>query len=253
MKLIRLIGAGAVAMSAGEFAIAAHPPLDRPTPPPCAADGICYPNAGTWGWYQQQWRRWPTEELEPTPATKATAPGKAIPDIPAYETLPPEQEDRRAPPPTKPRAEAEEGAEAPRERPLTAPPGGEMEAPLTAPPGGSLTTPPDSLLTPPSSPLRPAPSTPFSPGPSTPSTSPLAPPTDRMPWENGAAPTGDWDPPPAPPTATARAVTVDRAPARQAPNRFTPAKPNRPAVPSRQSPNSDPPPTLPVALANAAY
>jgi hypothetical protein len=82
----------------------------------------------------------------------------------------------------------------------------------------------------------------------------LAPPSNRMPWENGNAPTGDWDPPPSLPTATAAMpATGDRAPARRVPNRFIPAQPSRPATESRQSPGSDPPPTLPVALASATY
>ena len=50
-------------------AFAATPlPIDRPTPPPCAADGTCYPNKGSFGWYQCRWRKWPGEELQPTPA-----------------------------------------------------------------------------------------------------------------------------------------------------------------------------------------
>ena len=43
---------------------AAHPcTIDRPTPPPCAADGTCYPNENTWGWYPCHWRQWPGEVL----------------------------------------------------------------------------------------------------------------------------------------------------------------------------------------------
>ena len=223
MKLVKTITAGLfTACIVGEAAIAAHPPLDRPTPPPCCADGICYPNAPTWGWYGTRWRRWPMEELQPTPA--ATTPADKLgPDIQPYETPPAEEEDRRAPPPTKPAAEegAEGGAEAPGTAPLAPPPGGGSESPSTAP-------------------LTPAPAAPS-----------IVPPPTKMPWENGDEPTGDWDPPPAPPTTTT--VTIDRAPAARTPNRFEPAQPNRPAVWPRAVPNNDPPPTLPVALANATY
>ena len=253
MKFIRTIGAGVlVACASNNPATAANPPLDRPTPPPCCADGICYPKPDTWGVYGTRWRRWPGDELEPTPASRA--PGKAVPDLEPYETLPPELEDRSAPPPTKPRAEAEGEGERPPERPIAPGPGGEMEAPRGTP----LTTPPESPLTaPPESPLVPRPTTPFSPGPTSPfspgtPTSPV-PQGDRMPWENGGnEPTGDWDPPPAPPTATAAMpVNLERAPARRVPNRFTPAQPTRPVAPPRQSPGNDPPPILPVALASA--
>src|SRR5262245_24011561 len=168
MKFVKIIGAGALTICTATPAVAAHPPLDRPTPPPCCADGICRPNAAEWGWYRTQWRRWPTEELAPTPATSPGKAGKeAVPGVPSYETIPPELEDRRAPPPTKPRAESEERREAPPEGPSA--PGGEpaapRSAPLSSPPGGLLTTPPESPLTPGPTPFSP-PATPFSPGPS---------------------------------------------------------------------------------------
>jgi hypothetical protein len=247
MKLVKIIRVGALAITTGTPAFAANPPLDRPTPPPCCADGICYPKPDTWGNYQTRWRRWPAEELEPTPAAGAKQPGKELPGVPSYETIPPDLEDRRAPPPTKPRLEAEERPEAPSERPMTPPSGVEP----TAPRSGPLSSPPGGLLqSPPESPLTPAPSTPFSPGPGT---SPLLPPpsNNKMPWENGNEPTGDWDPPPAPPSATA--VSIDRSRPPATPNRFVPAQPVRPTVPTRQTPNGDPPPALPVALASATY
>jgi hypothetical protein len=255
MRLMKIVGTGALVLSTGTPAVAAHPPLDRPTPPPCCADGICRPNTLEWGVYPTRWRRWPTEELEPTPAGQAK-PGQEIPGIPSYETMPPELEDRRAPPPTKPRAEPEERPEPPSESPLAPGPGGEPAAPrstpLTSPPGGLLNTPQESPLTPGPTPFSP-PTTPFSPGPSTPPTSPLVPPpsTNKMPWENGNEPTGDWDPPPALPSATA--VSINRMPPPSAPNRFVPAQRIQPAARQRQAPSNDPPPTLPVSLASATY
>ena len=52
--------------------LAAHPP----TPPPCAADGACYPKRTTWGYYKTNWRPWPGDKagIQPTPA--------AIEDLP---------------------------------------------------------------------------------------------------------------------------------------------------------------------------
>jgi hypothetical protein len=267
MKLVKIIGAGALAMSAVKPAVADNPPLDRPTPPPCCADGICYPNIGEWGWYKTNWRRWPTEELQPTPGAVAPKAGTEIPDIGPYETPTPEQEDQRAPPRTKVREEGEE-VEGPRQGPLQRPsaPGG-SESPRTSPlaPGpSSPTMPPPSRLTPgPTSPLVPGPTTPFSPSPSEPgrptpqSPSLLTPPPTRMPWENGGQPQGDWDPPPALPTATAatnRRMSNDLPPALPAPTRKAAAPTDRPAPPARkQMPNSDPPPSLPIALASATH
>lgn len=251
MKFVRVIGAGALAMFASEFAMAANSHLDRPTPPPYCADGVCYPNAENWGWYQQRWRRWPTEELQPTRATGAPKPGQAIPDVNPYETPTPEEEDQRAPPRSKPREEPESASERPREAPLERPGPGGSDVPGTTPmPSGPL-TPGPSPLTPPPSQLQPGPTTPFTPGPGDQPPSLLAPPTNRMPWENGDQPMGEWDPPPSLPSATA--VSVDRPAASSAGNHGAAPKPARPSARRPQSPGSDPPPALPVALASATY
>src|SRR5262245_46515954 len=195
MKLVKMISAGALAALVSDVAVAAHPPLDRPTPPPCCADGICHPNPMVWGCYQTNWRRWPTEQLEPTPAKGAAKPGQPSSELAPFETLPPEMEDRKAPPPTKPRSETE-GAQGAGETPRTGAPGTGTEAPQgspyqTSPRGPSTTPPPPSMFGPGStSPTTPAAPTtpgasPFGPAPGGPSTSPLAPPAGRMPWENG--------------------------------------------------------------------
>lgn len=209
---------------------AAHPPLDRPTPPPCCADGICYPNPVTWGWYETRWRRWPTEDLQPTPA--APVPAEQVgPDIMPYETPTPEEEDRRAPPPSKsPADEQEAEPETPATTPVR-PPTGIGTEPA---PSGEPTSPP--TVRPFSSPLAPP-------------TPPSAAPGTRMPWENGEEPTGDWDPPPAPPTMTAAARERSSMPASALP------APPRPTGPQQQpgSNGSDPPPSLPISLASASY
>ena len=71
----------------------------------------------------------------------------------------------------------------------------------------------------------------------------------------GGAPTGDWDPPPSWPTATA--ATNDRMPNRPttdaATHRSRRAPSNsRPAQPPTSATN-DPPPSLPISLASASY
>jgi hypothetical protein len=188
----------------------------RPSPPPCCADGVCYPNYMTWGHYATRWRRWPIEFPTPVPE-ELRPPAPLAPDVRAFEPPTAEEEDQRAPPPTPPRAE--EAAE-------TAPPAGGPPAggpPTQAPPAGAPTE-------------RPA---------ERPATTPLAPPA------RGAAqpPTGDWDPPPelpfgAPVIGTGRDVRAagrsDAAPA---------ARPNRRP---RPGPSDDPPPELPIALASWA-
>ncbi|MGE3240788.1 MAG: hypothetical protein AB7G28_18115 [Pirellulales bacterium] len=103
------------------------PLIDPPTPPPCAADGICYPNTGKWGFYQARWRTWPGAKLEPT-AKSPTEAGRISEELGPAETPPAEMEDAAAPPSSaRPR---EEGSEkTPGEKPPAAAPGGESTLP----------------------------------------------------------------------------------------------------------------------------
>jgi hypothetical protein len=216
----------ALLISFGADANAADPPpLDRPSPPACCADGYCYPNPTVWGVYQTRWRRWPTDSLEPTPAQR---PGDLVPEVDPFDRPPPEEEDRAAPPPTPAaqRAREEEEAEAATPR--------ESETPGTtplAPPGGlQLPVPPQ--------PDRERPEIP----------------TMRMPWETDdepqtppgttGGPTGDADPPPTPPFAMPS--LVDRPSVRPALQPANPPLPRR-SVPASQSPGYDPPPLFPIA------
>lgn len=71
--------------------------VDGATPPPCAAEGVCYPKYETFGFYQTNWRRWPgdsdTSRPEPTEATAGD-------DLLApFDAPPKEREDQQAPPP----------------------------------------------------------------------------------------------------------------------------------------------------------
>ena len=70
MKLFKQFGSviAVLTLIYGDAFAAGPPPIDRPSPPACCADGMCYPNPTTWGFYGTRWRRWPTTQLEPTPA-----------------------------------------------------------------------------------------------------------------------------------------------------------------------------------------
>jgi hypothetical protein len=93
-------------------------PIDPPTPPPCAADGTCYPNTCEWGYYPSRWRTWPGDQLEPTPSkTPTEAEGRVSPELGHSETPPPELEDAAAPPSSPKREEATAEPPAAGERP----------------------------------------------------------------------------------------------------------------------------------------
>ena len=163
-------------------------PIDRPTPPPCAADGICYPNINEWGYYPGRWRRWPGHELVPTPAEPAPA-DRLGPDLAPYEVPSPEKEDERAPPASTKRE--------------TTAPAGEPSGDASAPEGLDTPTSPSypSPLSQPAEPttdLDPPPAPPFAMSPATrPLATPLRAPTNRRPRAAGTAST--TDPPPAMP------------------------------------------------------
>jgi hypothetical protein len=222
-------GSASWAFSAGPNAI------DRPTPPPCAADGTCYPNENTWGWYPCHWRKWPGEELVPTPAGTQPTPAGRPGELNPYETPTPEQEDVQAPPSTK---KTETGPAPTTEAAPPVPPGEE------AVPGRPAPTP-----TPPAAPGRPSPAAPASPypAPSYPTPNYPAPMRPAPISPGGARPSAsDNDPPPAmpqqlstlPPRAAAGVVSAA-------------GKRERPIV-SRRDAGNDPPPALPSLFHSAA-
>jgi hypothetical protein len=187
MRRLTISGCVLFVMAFAAWAMARPPvPLDRPTPPPCAADGICYPNVNEWGVYETRWRRWPGQELVPTPA-KPTPAERLGTELPPFETPSPEHEDEQAPP-------------ASTKKPAAAP---------TAEPTGEAPN-PEGFETPtvPTTPTAPA-------SPSTPSyePSPLTPP---------AGPTTDLDPPPAPPFATSVVIQSGSTAPSPVPTRMRP-------------------------------
>ncbi len=259
MRLSKTIAAGLLAGSGWVgLAVAAAPPLDRPSPPPCCADGLCYPNPQTWGWYETRWRRWPTAYLEPV-APGARPPAPLGPDIRPFEPPTAEEEDRRAPPPTAPRAEEPAAPTAEGETPRapadrTTP---SAETPRTAPllpPQGAPTPPPaTSPFDTPERGLEPRiPKLPFEDEP--PSTDPFGEPagvpTPAPTTSPFGEPTGDWDPPPSPPIgAPSKSVALTDG---AADGRPTGQSTRRASQAGRPASSSDPPPALPVTLASWA-
>ena len=174
----------AIALCAENLAVAAH--VIPPTPPPCSADGVCYPHRNTWGHYGTRWRQWP--------GVAAPTPTPALPEsvLPAFEAPQPEEEERQAPPPIEVPApeeeeDDEEGDAPPDVPPFTLPPLPQPTRPGqpaparpegTAPPPLPFGQPPERPTTPlpfgeplerpgtpPPATLRPAPMTPAAPTP----------------------------------------------------------------------------------------
>jgi hypothetical protein len=241
----------------GEAAVAVQPCCDgpchhappnpvapgRPSPPPCCADGYCYPNPTTWGHYATRWRRWPIEHIEPMPPG-VQPPAALGPDAPGYVLPPPEEEDRRAPLPIPEREPpAEATPPAPRE------PAGEAPAEPAAPAGRGVPTRPampfmePSEDTPTTSPLDLG-----EPTEETPTTMPLTPPSDSGAFPMGSPlgqATGDADPPPALPF---RAPAIGKRTATRSAGGPSVAAPQSQDDP-RNDAADDPPPALPGVLA----
>jgi hypothetical protein len=110
------------------LALGRAPLIDPPTPPPCAADGTCYPKTGEWGYYPARWRTWPGVNLEPTPSKSPTAADDQVsPELGRSETPPADLEDAAAPPSSPRREESEEAPPVPGGEP---PAGGKPESAL---------------------------------------------------------------------------------------------------------------------------
>jgi hypothetical protein len=237
MNFSRMVCAGLLAVSVSVSAAAAGPGvpgiIDRPTPPACCADGICYPNAATWGAYRTRWRRWPSEALVPTPAEDAARRGL---ELRPYEPLRPEEEDRRAPLPTpapeREQPESEEGITRPPATPTTPP----STNPPSTTPGTPSLTPPNNFETPPTTPFE-----------DDQPTQPTTEPRNTLPFGQFES-QGD-DPPPAPPF---RARAIAEAPVRRQVElpkvSPSPSPVRRAVVPSQPRTSDDPPPAFPLTL-----
>jgi hypothetical protein len=246
VKLTTTIATGVLFAWMTASSVAASAPVDRPTPPPCCADGQCFANPVTYGVYPTRWRRWPLECVEEVPTGQPTAlPAPLQKEVPPFEAPPPEQEDRRAPPPTAPVGEQAPAAAAPGMTPR-APSGTTPTGPPSAAPGTQPPTlpsyPPPGLPTPQTSPLAPpaAPGTQPGEGPLYKGISPESP-------LNRSGPTGDLDPPPSLPFGPQSVAPV--APVREASHPATIIIPGPSAKPV-QIPSNDPPPVPPASLAS---
>jgi len=129
MKRFRTWCLSAAICCTSGVALGRAPLIDPPTPPPCAADGICYPNTGGWGYYPARWRTWPGTQLEPTPAKSPTEAGRVSPELGPSEPPPAEVEDAAAPPSSARPRETSDDASTSGESPVTAPPGGDSGLP----------------------------------------------------------------------------------------------------------------------------
>lgn len=101
--------------------------VDHATPPPCTAEGGCYPKRNTFGFTETKWRRWPGANYGGTGPEVAGPAG----DLPAIEAPTPMDEDKRSPPPIEDVAspEDEEADEAGFEPPTPRPPAFDSDLP----------------------------------------------------------------------------------------------------------------------------
>lgn len=254
MGMAKRIAGSLLVVGMGRVVSAEPPPsLDRPSPPPCCADGKCIANPLTYGVYPTRWRHWPLECPMEVPGAEAGAqalPSNVQQEIKPYEIPPAEQEDRKAPPPTMPRAEENALPQGPGGPGGQRQPGGaqgQNTPPQSGPGAGTRTSPtyPAPSTAPYSQPDTTAPST--QPG-TQPRVNPLlrspVPPTSPLYRGN---PSSDLDPPPSLPFGPQ--TVPQREPVREASQRTT-APISSPMVKPAQSPSHDPPPSLPISLAS---
>lgn len=224
MKFSKTATAGVLFFGLNNVSSALPPCPDRPTPPPCCADGRGYSRSETFGVYETRWRPWPIQNLGP--GKPQTGEQQLLNVVPRFEAPAAEEEDRKAPPPTTP-------PEAPLSRvpagTNNAPPGSETKTAPNAPgvrQPGETPEPPDQRRTLP--PYQPQP-----PG------------GNR---QNSTGPTGEYDPPPALPFGPGS--IQHGTPVRQA-NRLPalPPRLERQTSGADSNSNDDPPPALPGTLA----
>lgn len=245
MKLRHAIAVGSLLLGLGQTALGQEPGcppcIDRPTPPPCCADGQCLASP-LYGYYQTRWRLWPVAPPA-TGVNKQFNPEQLQNQVPAFVTPPPEEEDRKAPPPTTPREEPGAGSRAPSAGgPNTTSPTGENVVPPA--PGGSTTLPPTTPIRPPGDSSEPT-----GPRRTLPPYSPQAPSGGRS--LNGPGPMGESDPPPALPFGPAPQHTAQPSHATPGSNATRNGDAPKLIAPQAIGVNlvsDDPPPALPGTL-----
>jgi hypothetical protein len=227
MRFFKSTTAGLLFLSVGGTTLAVPPCPERPTPPPCCADGRGYSRPETFGVYETRWRPWPIQNLGPSaPQTGEEALKN---QVPRFEAPPAEEEDRKAPPPSTPREE---------------PPARVPAATNNTTPGSETRTAPNAPATRPAGEVPERPAGPRQPLP------PYEPqsPGGRPATGNGG--TGENDPPPSLPFGPG---SIKQASAPREANRASTISPAvRSGVTSPASTSDDPPPALPGTLANLA-
>ncbi len=180
-------------------AVAVPPPLDRPSPPPCCADGQCFASPGTYGVYATRWRQWPIESMAPAPAEKTSPLSAPLQrEVSPFVTPLPKEEDRKAPPPSVPVGEQTPAGANGASRTQSGQ-GGQASPQGTQPPGPAGTQPRTAPAYPPSgfpTPPQTAPAAPPAGQGTQPSTAPLYKSVSPDSPLNRSGPMGDLDPPP---------------------------------------------------------
>jgi hypothetical protein len=243
MKLTRTLTLTIVA-SIGPFA-AATLPLDRPTPPPCCADGICSAHAHTFGYFQTRWRVWPGLSQAPMPTVKQPT-VRQIPGLPAMEPPKAEEEDRQAPPPIRTVAPPRPTTEAP---PAGSPPPATPQTlPFNSPSASGGTS---------------QPTMPFGTRPTSPSGTTPTPPQQALPFGNEPSrvpetplelpfsPSASQFRRDIPPASSSYRTSGTVRPANPSPANPSPA--NESSATSQQRNSNDPPPPPPFRLGRAGF
>ena len=252
MKVTRTIAAGVFLGWMCQSSLAAQPPIERPTPPPCCADGQCFASPLTYGYYDTRWRRWPLETLAQNAAPKPAALSAPLQkEVPNFVVPEPKDEDRKAPAPSVPVGEqtpAGGAARTPGAPGGTTPPQGGQPAPGGTSPGtqlrGASGFPSTGLPTPPQT----APTAPPAGQGTQPTTQPLYKNVSPDSPLNRSGPMGDSDPPPSLPFGPA--LVAPEQPARNVSQQPVVVPRRSPSVKPVTSPSSDPPPAPPIALAS---
>jgi hypothetical protein len=255
VRLTRTIATGVFLGWLCQSSLATPPCIERPSPPPCCADGQCFASPLTYGYYDTRWRRWPLESLAQAATGKPGALSAPLQkEVAPFVVPPPEQEDRKAPPPSVPSGEqAPAGATGATPRtpgapggPAT-PQGGQPPTGTGAPggqPRGATGYPSPGLPTPPQT----APVMPPAGQGTPPATQPLyknVPPSSPL---NRTGPMGDSDPPPSLPFGPA--LVAPGQPTRDVSQQPAATPRRSPRVKPVDAPSSDPPPAPPIALAS---
>lgn len=228
MKFMKVATTGLLLVGMGSAALG-NPPqcIDRPTPPPCCADGHSIANPASYGWYATRWRRWPLENMDQLSAGQ-TAPGiqPGTSEVGGFELPEAKDEDQKAPPPSTPKPEDQQLRTQPGNAPPESGAGGRAIPPQ----------PPAMQMTPPAEPREPIMRR-------LPDYEPTAPSPKGV---DSLGPQSDLDPPPSLPFGPQQLQLAP--PIREA--QQAPAQPIRQVAPARVAPPSDdPPPSLPGTLA----